>query len=211
MDQPGPSSRNVVPQMFQESPESPSEPENIENDNNIPRVGIETPLGIVLESEEPSSEEENNASPQNSENEASSSEKGNNAGPQDPDYGQDDDYIGDNHFTLYTRRDVYSLQGWRAFVRERWNCAGFLVPDPPISKRLNLILRALYGENWQRAVLSGSGEVTVFQLPSAITGYSNTSPRERRKFLRLFGVWANSEFRAGLRDLACRGGFLDLD
>ena len=106
MDQPGPSSRNVVLQIIQESPESPSEPRNIENDSNIPRVTIEIPLGIRLESsledeyEEPSSEQENNASPQNPENEGPSSEEENKAGPQNPDYGYDDDYIGDNHFTL---------------------------------------------------------------------------------------------------------------
>ena len=52
MDQPGPSSRNVVPQIIQESPESPSEPEIIDSPNNIPRVGVEIPLGIGLESEE---------------------------------------------------------------------------------------------------------------------------------------------------------------
>ena len=198
MDQPGPSSRNVVPLNIQESSESPSAPENIDSPDNIPRVGVEIPLGIGLESkdeyEEPSSEEENNAGPQN-----------------EPDYGYDDDYIGDDHFTLYTRRDVYSLQRWRAFVRERRSCGGFLASDPRIPDRLNLVLRALYGVNWQRAVLSGSSEIIVIQLSSAITGFSITSPRERRKFLRFFGVWANAEFRAGLRDLACRDSFLDLE
>ena len=88
MDQPGPSSRKVVPQFIQESPESPSEPEKFEKDNNLPNVGIKIPLGIGLESspedeyEEPSSEEVNNASPQNPENEGPSSEEENNAGPQ---------------------------------------------------------------------------------------------------------------------------------
>ena len=67
------------------------------------------------------------------------------------------------------------------------------------------------GVNWQRSVLSGSGECIVEMLLAAITGYSITTARERREFLRLFGVWANSEFRAGLRDLAARGGILKLE
>ena len=150
MDQPGPSSRNVVPQMIQEGPESPIKPENVENPDNFPRVGVEIPLGIGLESEdeyeEPSSEEENNA------------------GPQNPEYGYDDDYIRDDRFTLYTRSDIYSVQGWKAFVKERRSCAGFLVPDPPILERLILVPRASYGVNWQQAVLSASGDVIVFQL-----------------------------------------------
>ena len=51
-DQPGPSSSNAVPQIILESPESPSEPETIDNPNNIPRVGVEIPLGIGLESDD---------------------------------------------------------------------------------------------------------------------------------------------------------------
>ena len=131
--------------------------------------------------------------------------------PKNPDYGHDDDYIGDDHFTQYTRRDVYSLQRWRAFFRERRSCAGFLVPDRPIPEKLNLVLRGFCGVNWQRAVLSASVEVIVVKLSAGITGFSLTAPRERREFLRLFGVWANAKFRAGLRDLALRCGFLDLD
>ena len=52
MDQPGPSSRNVVPQIILESPESPSESETMDNPSNIPRVGVEIPLGIGLESDD---------------------------------------------------------------------------------------------------------------------------------------------------------------
>ena len=52
MDQPRPSSRNIEPQM-NESPESPSSPDN--RIDNIPRLGVEIPLGIGLES---SSEDE---------------------------------------------------------------------------------------------------------------------------------------------------------
>ena len=124
MDQPGPSLRNVVPQNIQEIPESPSEPENFEKDNNIPRVGIEIPLGIGLESssedeyEEPSSEEEgvNN-------NDEDDNGPVNRAAPID--YGFDDDYIGDDQFTFNTGRDVYLLKDWRAYVLDRRSCAGF--------------------------------------------------------------------------------------
>ena len=202
MDQPGPSSR-VVSSKIIESPESPQSPDNVVQ--NVPRVGVENPHGIGLESssedeyEEPSSEEEdNNNGPVN-----------NNHPPVD--YGYDDDYIGDDQFTLYTRRDVYALKGWRTYVLERRSCRGFLVPSPPIPERLNLVLRAINGANWQRSVLSGSGECIIEMLSAAITGFSLTVPRERREFLRLFGVWANSEFRAGLRDQAARGGFLELE
>ena len=70
MDRPGPSSRNAVPQIILESPESPSESETMDNPNNMPRVGVEIPLGIGLESddevEEPSSEEEENVNNVNS-------------------------------------------------------------------------------------------------------------------------------------------------
>ena len=211
MDQPGPSSRNV-PQGIRESPESPSEPENIEIDNNVPRVGIEIPLGIGLESddeyEEPSSEEEDNVI--NVDSDSDNNGPANQAAPASVDYGYDDDYIGDEQFTLYTRRDIYALKGWRAYVLERRSCRGFLVPSPPIPERLNLVLRAVNGVNWQKSILSGSGEAIIEMLNAAITGFSLTVPRERREFLRLFGVWANSEFRAGLRDLAARGGFLEL-
>ena len=209
MDQPGPSSRIDAPEIILESPESPQSPDNLIE--NVPRVGVEIPLGIGLESssedeyEEPSSEEENVGNDGND----------NNNGPADEeppiDYGFEEDFIGDSHFTLYSRHDVNMLRGWRAFVLERRNCRGFLVPEPPIPERLNLVLRAISGINWQRAVLSGSGEVIIEQLSAAITGFSLTSPRERREFLRLFGVWVNAEFRAGFRDLAARGGFLDLD
>ena len=205
MDQPGPSSRNVVPQLIQESPESPQSPDNIVE--NVPRVGVEIPLGIGLESssedeyEEPSSEEENNVDENNG--------PVNNNPPVD--YGYDDDYIGDDQFTLYTRRDKYALKGWRAYVLERRSCRGFLVPSPPIPERLNLVLRAVNGVNWQKSILSGSGEAIIEMFNAAITGFALTVPRERREFLRLFGVWANSKFRAGLRDLAPRGGFLELE
>ena len=208
MDQPGPSSRVVSSEII-ESPESPQIPDNVVQ--NVPRVGVEIPLGIGLESssedeyEEPSSEEEN----------VDNDDNDNNNGPADEeppiDYGFEEDFIGDSNFTLYSRRDVNMLRGWRAFVLDRRNCRGFLVPEPPIPERLNLVLRAISGINWQRAVLSGSGEVIIEQLSAAITGFSLTSPRERREFLRLFGVWANAEFRAVFRDLAGRGGFLNLD
>ena len=94
---------------------------------------------------------------------------------------------------------------------ERRSCAGFLMPEPPIPERLILVLRAISGLNRQKAVLSGSGECIIQQLSAAVTGFSLTVPRERREYLRLFGVSANSEFRAGFRDLAARGGFLEPD
>ena len=206
MDQPGPSSRVVSSEMI-ESPESPPSPDN--GVQNVPRVGVEIPFGIGLEDssedeyEEPSSEEEevNNNESDDDDNEQ----------PAAVDYGYEEDFIGDSNFTLYSRQDVNMLRGWRTFLPDRRNCRGFLVPEPPIPERLNLVLRAISGINWQRAVLSGSGEVIIEQLSAAITGFSLTSPRERREFLRLFGIWANAEFRAGFRDLAGRGGFLDLD
>ena len=73
------------------------------------------------------------------------------------------------------------------------------------------MLRAISGVNWQEAVLSDSGVCIIEQLSAAITGFSITTARERREFLRLFGVWAILEFRAGLRDLAALGGFLELE
>ena len=210
MDQPGPSSSNAVPQIPLESPESPSESETMDNPNNIPRVGVKIPLGIGLESddefEEPSSEEEENVNSDSDDN-----GPGNQAVPAPVDYGYDDDYIGDEQFTLYSRRDIYALKGWRAYVLERRSCRGFLIPSPPIPERLNLVLRAVNGVNWQKSILSGSGEAIIEMLNAAITGFALTVPRERREFLRLFGVWANNEFPAGLRDLAARGGFLDLE
>ena len=214
MDQPGPSSSTTIPQLI-ESPESPTGSNasgiSVNNKDNVPRIGIEFPLGIGLETssedeyEEPSSEEENVNNVDN--------DDGN--GPVNQaaqiDYGFDEDFIGDNQFTLFSRRDIYLLKGWRAYVLERQSCRGFLVPEPPIPEPLVLVLRVMSGSNWQKAVLSGSGECIIEMLSAAISGYSITTARERREFLRLFGVWANSEFRAGLRNLAARGGFLDLD
>ena len=216
MDQPGPSSRTSVPQLI-ESPESPTGSNASEvpiNDNkNIPRVGMEIPLGNGLEDssedeyEEPSSEEEevhnNDNDDVNNEQPAEQNEA--------VDYGYDEDYIGDSQFTLYSRRDVFLLKGWREYVLERRSCRGFLVPEPPVPERLVLVLRSISGLNWQKAVLGGSGECIIEQLSAAITGFSITTARERREFLRLFGVWPNSEFWAGLRDLAARSGFLDLN
>ena len=214
MDQPGPSSRTTVPQIIG-SPESPTGSSasdvSVNDNNNIPRVGIEIPLGIGLEDsseneyEEPSSEEEevNNNSDDDDNGPA------NEAAPID--YGFDDEYIRDDQFTLYTRRDVYLLKSWRAYGWERRSCAGFLVSEPPIPERLILVLLAISGLNWQKAVLSGPGECIIEQLSAAVTGFSLIVPRERREFLRLFGVWANSEFWAGFLDLAARSGFLDLD
>ena len=109
MDQPGSSSRNVVPQTA-ENPESPSSPDNIVE--NIPRVGAEISLGIGLESysedehEEPSSEEaKNNGLVDN--------------GPpvvqKEPDnYGYVDDYIGDSNI-IYSpgRVSIKGLKGFR--------------------------------------------------------------------------------------------------
>ena len=52
MDQPGPSCGTTVPQII-ESPESPtgsnSSDVSVNDNNNVPRVGIEIPLGIGLE------------------------------------------------------------------------------------------------------------------------------------------------------------------
>ena len=207
MDQPGPSSRNVLP----ETTESPIEPNASEvSVTKIPRVGLEIPLGIGLESsseveyEEPLSYEENVNNDDDSKD-----------GPvnEEPpvDYGFEDDFIGDSHFILYSRHDIILLRGWRAFVLERSNCPGFIVPEPPILERLILVLRVISGVNWQRSVLSGSGELKIEQLSAAITGFSITTHRERRDFVRLFGVWAKADFLAGFRGLASRGGFLDLD
>ena len=207
IDQPGPSSRNVLPETPERHTESNSSDVTV---NNIPRVAIEILSGNGLESssedeyEEPSSGEE------------SVNNDGDNIdGPinEEPpvDYGFEDDFIGDSHFTLYSRRDVNLLRGWRPFVLDRRNCAGFLVAEPSIPERLNLVLRALSRVIWQRALLSGSREVIIEQMSAAITGFSITTSRQRRVFLRLFGVWANAEFRVGFRNLACRGGFLDLD
>ena len=126
MDQPGPSSRIVAPEII-ESPESPQSP--YKKVENVPRVGSENPLRIGLESssedeyEEPSSEEENNNVDENN-------GPVNNNPPVD--YGYDDDYIGDDQFTLYTRRDIYAIKGWRAYVLERRSCRAFLVPSRPI-------------------------------------------------------------------------------
>ena len=214
MDQPGPSSRTTVSQLI-ESPEIPAESNasgiSANNNDNVPRVGIEIPLGIGLESssedeyEEPSSGEENVNNVNNDDGNGPINQAA------QVDYGFDEDYIGDSQFTLYSRQDIYLLKGWREYVLELRSCRGFLVPDPPIPERLVLVLRAMSGTNWQKAVLSGSGECIIELLSAAITGYSITTAGERREFLRLFGVWPNSEFRAGLRDLAARGGFLDLD
>ena len=166
------------------------------------------PLGIELESsteveyEEPSSEDKNSNVDENN-------GPANNNPPFDNGY--DIDYIGVDHFTPYTRRDVYRLKGWRAFVLGRCNFAGFLVPEPPISEMPNLVLRAINCVNWQLTVLSGSGECIIEMLSAAFTGYSITTARERKEFLWLFGVRATSDFRAGLRNLAARGGFLELE
>ena len=87
----------MVPQIFQEAPGRPSEQNKPEKVNNIPRVEVELPLGVGLESSSETEYEEN------------SSEDENIVGPENPDYGYDDDYIGDDLFTLYTRRDIYFL------------------------------------------------------------------------------------------------------
>ena len=104
------------------------------------------------------------------------------------DFGYDDDYIGDSNFTLYTRRDVYLLKAWRVFLLELGECAGFLVSEPPIAERLNLMLRAMNRVNWQRAISKGSGEAIIESLPAAITGFSMAAPQERWEFLGLFAV-----------------------
>ena len=106
---------------------------------------------------------------------------------------------------------IFFLQGWREFVGERRSCAGFLVTDPPIPENINLVLRTLYGVNWQRAVFCAPVDVILFKVSSALTGFSLAVLLERREFLRFFNVWAAAEIRAGLRDLAARGGILDLD
>ena len=176
-------------------------------------MGAEIPLGVGLEFdeeyEEPSSEEGDNV---NNVNIVSDDNvPANQAVPAPVDYGYDEDYIGDEQFALDTRRDLYALKGWRAYVLERRSCRGFLIPSPPIPETLNLVLRSVNGVNWQKSILSGSGEAIIEMLNAAITGFALTVPRERREFLRLFRVWVNSEFRAGLRDLAARGGFLELE
>ena len=86
MDQPGPSSRVAASEII-ESPESPQSPDNIVQ--NVPRLRVEIPLGIGLESssedeyEEPSSEEEDNNVDENN------GPVNNNHPPVD--YGYDDD------------------------------------------------------------------------------------------------------------------------
>ena len=160
--------------------------------NDIPLVGIEKPLGFGLESssedmyEEPSSEEEKENAVVNDDAPV------NDNAPVV--YGFDDDITGDSNFTLYSRRDIYLSKEWRDFVLEWRNCADFLVPEPPVPERLNLVLRAINGVNWQRTILSGSGEIIIESLSAVINVFSITTHRERWEFLRLFGVWANAEF-----------------
>ena len=167
MDQPELSSRNVHP----ETPESPTESNSSEvSVKNIPRVGIEILLGIGLESssedeyEEPSSQEEN-----------VNNDVDNNDGPVNEEppvyYGFEEVFFGDSNFILFSRQNVKLLRGWWAFV-------SFLIPEPHIPERSKLVLPAISGVNWQRAVLSGSGEVIMEQLSSAITGFCRTSPCE---------------------------------
>ena len=170
MHQLGPSSRTIAPQL-NDSPESPGSPDNRIDD--IPQVAVEILLRSGLESSsedeylEPSSEEENN--------------KVHHKVVPPVDYGYDDDYIGDANFTLYTRREVHLLKGWRAFVLERRSCGGFLVPEPPIPERRKLVFRAINGVNWHRAVLVGSGEAMIEMLSAAVTGLSITSPKKRQE------------------------------
>ena len=178
--------------------------------NNIPRVRIEIPLGFGLESSSEDEYEELSSEQENVNNDDNNKDGPVNEEPP-VDYGFEEDFIGDSNFILYSRQDVNLLTGWRAFVMDRQNCAGFLIPEPHIPVRLNLVLRAISGVNLHRAILSGSEEVIIEQLSAAITGFCITSPRERRELLRLFGVWANAKFQAGFRDLACWGGFLNLD
>ena len=65
--------------------------------------------------------------------------------------------------------------------------------------------------NWQRAKINCSGEAITETLSAGIAGLAMAAPREQREFLRLFGVWANNGLRAGLLNLAARGGFLELE
>ena len=94
------------------------------------------------------------------------------------DYGFDDEFIGDSNFTRYSCRGIYILKKCKAFVLERRICVGFLVPELPIPERLNFVLSAVNVVSWQRAVLSGSGEVIIDKLPAVSTGFSFTTPRD---------------------------------
>ena len=184
MRQPEPSSHNVIPETPDNPTGSNSFDVSINNNINIPRVGIEILLGIALESSSEDEYEERLSGEENVNN-----DDDNNDGPvnKEPpvDYGFEDDFIGDSHFTLYSRRHVNLLKGWRAILVERRKCAGFLVPEPRIPERINLVLRAI------------SGVSLLLEKGGSSCGS--------------FGAWANSEIREGLRDLAARGGFLDLD
>ena len=134
MDQPGPSSQNVFP----ETPESPTGSNSSDvstNDMNIfPRVGIEIPIGIGVEYssedeyEEPSLEEEN-VNIDRDDNDGLVNEDS------PVDNGFEEGFIGDSNITLCSRHDVNMLRGWRAFVLDQRNCAGFLVSEPPIPER----------------------------------------------------------------------------
>ena len=111
MDQPGSSSWTTTPQSI-ESPETPTGSNasgiSVNNNDNVPRVGIEIPLGIGLESssedkyEEPSSEEENVNNVDNDDGDGPVNQA------TQVDYRFDEDFIGESQFTLCSRRDIYS-------------------------------------------------------------------------------------------------------
>ena len=171
--------------------------------DDVPRVGIEIPLGIGLESssedeyEEPSSDVEIVAA------------NGNGPVNIDPpiDYEYDDDFIGDSHSTLYSRRDLFLLKGWRAFVLEWRNYAGFLVPELPIPEKLILYLGAVNGVKWQRSVSCGSGEVIIEMLSAATTGFSVTTPRQKRGVLAALWRLGQSGVAGWSKGPGCSGWF----
>ena len=106
---------------------------------------------------------------------------------------------------------TFWLEGWRAFMRyHRGNDEAPLQEATVLAMFRSFLVRC-YGENWEAMVLSGSGEVLLFELRVILAGWLGVTMEQKEEFAMVVDSWPQAVFRARLKSLAEAGGFLCLD
>ena len=97
---------------------------------------------------------------------------------------------------------VFWLQSLGGFVRNRRGETNFVVPQAPVISSYRAFLERLYGAQWEVQILSGVGEVCLFELRAIFVRYLWLMQGQKEEFVLVKENWPQKAFRAQLRSLA---------
>ena len=198
-------------------------PSEGEEENIVPPVGNNEPLGVIIPAPGVESPESPAASPSPVPSQASGSRRvgieiplsENMEAPPSPapviDYNSNDEAFGAEDLQIYSSRSLLGLEMWRDATRQYRGPAGFVYTIPPITARFATFLQSLYGDRWEEHLLSAAGETALFELQAALIGWNSQTFFERRLFLREKEEWSVEEWRRRVKALAKSGGFWELE